>query len=90
MHPDQAASADAAGIAETCERVVMLAALAGLDCTAASRIAFAFDASGDVTITVTSTDGTSDTGTVTAADLAAYVDPDESGERPSTPPPPAA
>jgi hypothetical protein len=85
---EQQASAEASGVARVCKHVVMLAALGGMDVVAAKRLAFDFAESGDVTLSIESTDGASDEAVILAADIAAHDMGDD--ERPSMPPPPPA
>lgn len=87
---------DPVAVANAAEAAIILAArggLAGVD--AARKIVLEFADSGDVTVTVTATDGTEDSGVVLAADIASIDDTAEDHEalgddRPSTPPPMAA
>jgi hypothetical protein len=72
--------------------VVVLASLAGVDVSALKSSTFTFDKSGDVTFEVVSTDGSTDSGTLKAADilksnLLVEEAEEASEERPSTPPP---
>lgn len=77
-----AASAD--GVANALEAACLVAHDGGLDVVGALGIAFAFDPSGDVTVTVTGDDGKQDSAVVTAADIAARSDLAE--DRESVPP----
>jgi len=86
---EQTSAADGSRVANVCEAVVMLAAMGGMDVTAARRIELDFDPSGDVTVTLTTTDGATDEATITAADIRAASDLD-ADERESVPPPPPA
>jgi hypothetical protein len=86
---EQSNAADGSRVANVCEACVMLAAMGGMDVTAARRIALDFDPSGDVTVTLTTTDGATDEATITAADIRAASDLD-ADERESVPPPPPA
>ena len=90
MDEEQTSAADGSRVANVCEAAVMLASLGGMDVTAARTIALDFDPSGDVTVTLTTTDGATDEATITAADIRAASDLDADHERESTPPPPAA
>ena len=56
MDEEQTSAADGSRVANVCEAVVMLAALGGMDVTAARSITLDFDPSGDVTVTLTTTD----------------------------------
>jgi hypothetical protein len=87
---EQSSAADASRVANVCEAVVMLAGAGGMDVVAARRLVLDFDPSGDVTVTLTTTDGATDEATITAADIRAASDLDADHERESTPPPPAA
>lgn len=89
MDEEQQAAAEASGIAGVCKAAVMLAARGGMDVLAARRLAFDFAESGDVTLSVESTDGATDEAVILAADLAAHC-ADGDSERPSAPPPPPA
>ena len=89
MDEEQTSAADGSRVANVCEAVVMLAALGGMDVTAARSITLDFDPSGDVTVTLTTTDGATDEATITAADIRAASDLD-ADERESIPPPPSA
>jgi len=86
---EQTSAADGSRVANVCEAVVMLAAMGGMDVTAARRIELDFDPSGDVTVTLTTTDGATDEATITAADIRAASELD-ADERESVPPPPPA
>ena len=90
MDEEQTSAADASRVANVCEAVVMLAGAGGMDVVAARRLVLDFDPSGDVTVTLTTTDGATDEATITAADIRAASDLDADHERESTPPPPAA
>lgn len=90
MDEEQTAAADGSRIANVCEAVVMLAAQGGMDVTAARRLCLDFADSGDVTLTLTTTDGATDEAIVTAADIRAASDLDADSERESIPPPPPA
>lgn len=90
MDEEQTAAADGSRIANVCEAVVMLAAQGGMDVTAARRLCLDFADSGDVTVTLTTTDGASDEATITAADIRAASDLDDEGRASEPPPPPAA
>ena len=90
MDEEQSSAADASRVANVCEAVVMLAGAGGMDVVAARRLVLDFDPSGDVTVTLTTTDGATDEATITAADIRAASDLDADHERESTPPPPAA
>jgi hypothetical protein len=93
VNPEQAISAEALRVANVHETVVVLASLAGVDVSALKSSTFTFDKSGDVTFEVVSTDGSTDSGTLKAADiLKANMIVEEAeeaaeGERPSIPPP---
>jgi hypothetical protein len=92
LNPEQAISAEALRVANVHETVVVLASLAGVDVSALKSSTFTFDKSGDVTFEVVSTDGSTDSGTLKAADiLKANMIVEEAEEaneeRPSTPPP---
>lgn len=89
MDEEQTSAADGSRVANVCEAVVMLAALGGMDVTAARSITLDFDPSGDVTVTLTTTDGATDEATITAADIRAASELD-ADERESVPPPPPA
>lgn len=90
MDEEQTSAADGSRVANVCEACVMLATMGGMDVTAARRIELDFDPSGDVTVTLTTTDGATDEAIITAADIRAASDLDADHERESTPPPPAA
>lgn len=90
MDEEQTSAADGSRVANVCEAVVMLAGAGGMDVVAARRLVLDFDPSGDVTVTLTTTDGATDEATITAADIRAASDLDADHERESTPPPPAA
>lgn len=90
MDEEQSSAADASRVANVCEACVMLAGAGGMDVVAARRLVLDFDPSGDVTVTLTTTDGATDEATITAADIRAASDLDADHERESTPPPPAA
>lgn len=90
MDEEQTSAADGSRVANVCEAAVMLASMGGMDVTAARSIALDFADSGDVTVTLTTTDGATDEATITAADIRAASDLDADHERESTPPPPAA
>ena len=90
MDEEQTAAADGSRIANVCEAVVMLAAQGGMDVTAARRLCLDFADSGDVTLTLTTTDGATDEAIVTAADIRAASDLDADSERESIPAAPAA
>jgi len=87
---EQTSAADGSRVANVCEAVVMLAAQGGMDVVAARRLVLDFDSNGDVTLTLTTTDGATDEATLTAADIRAASDLDADTGRESTPPPPAA
>ena len=93
MNPEQAISAEALRVANVHETVVVLASLAGMDVSALKSSTFMFDKSGDVTFEVVCTDGSTDSGTLKAADilkanmLVEEAEEAAEGERPSTPPP---
>jgi len=92
MNPEQAISAEALRVANVHETVVVLASLAGMDVSALKSSTFMFDKSGDVTFEVVCTDGSTDSGTLKAADILKanmLVEEAEEAreERPSTPPP---
>jgi len=87
---EQTSAADGSRVANVCEACVMLAAMGGMDVTAARRITLDFDPSGDVTVTLTTTDGATDEATLTAADIRAASDLDADSDRESVPPPPPA
>ena len=90
MDEEQTSAADGSRVANVCEAVVMLAAMGGMDVVAARRLVLDFDSNGDVTLTLTTTDGATDEATLTAADIRAASDLDADTGRESTPPPPAA
>ncbi len=90
MDEEQTSAADGSRVANVCEAVVMLAAMGGMDVTAARRIELDFDPSGDVTVTLTTTDGATDEATITAADIRAASDLDADTRESVPPPPPAA
>ena len=60
MDEEQTSAADGSRVANVCEAVVMLAAQGGMDVVAARRLVLDFDDSGDVTVTLTTTDGATD------------------------------
>lgn len=90
MDEEQTSAADGSRVANVCEACVMLAAMGGMDVTAARRITLDFDPSGDVTVTLTTTDGATDEATLTAADIRAASDLDADSDHESVPPPPPA
>lgn len=90
MDEEQTSAADGSRVANVCEAVVMLAAMGGMDVTAARTISLDFDPSGDVTVTLTTTDGATDEATITAADIRAASDLDADSRESVPPPPPAA
>lgn len=90
MDEEQSNAADGSRVANVCEAVVMLAAMGGMDVTAARTISLDFDPSGDVTVTLTTTDGATDEATITAADIRAASDLDADSRESVPPPPPAA
>ena len=93
MNPEQAISAEALRVANVHETVVVLASLAGVDVSALKSSTFTFGENGDVTFEVVSTDGSTDSGVLKAADiltanmLVEEAEEAAEGERPSIPPP---
>lgn len=72
---------DPVRVANAAEAAIILAARGGLSgVDAAARITLDFADSGDVTVTVRATDGTEDSGVVTAADIASIDDTAEDHE----------
>lgn len=90
MDEEQTSAADASRVANVCEACVMLACAGGMDVVAARRLVLDFDPSGDVTVTLTTTDGATDEAVITAADIKAASDIDADTGRASEPPPPPA
>jgi hypothetical protein len=87
---EQTAAANALGVARAVHAVVMLAAAGGMAIDAVRSLLLDFDPSGDVVITLTTTDGTTDEATLTADAIKTACGHGDDDRASVPPPPPAA